>query len=67
MISILINGTPQIFPAKSRFADLMSSLNLTGKRVAIECNGELVPRSQFTERLLTDGDKIEIVVAVGGG
>ncbi len=67
MISILINGTPQTFPAKSRFADLMSSLNLTGKRVAIECNGELVPRSQFTERPLTDGDKIEIVVAVGGG
>jgi sulfur carrier protein len=67
VISVLINGVPQAFPPTSSFVDLVTTLNLTGKRVAIECNGEIVPRSQFPQRLLADGDKIEIVVAVGGG
>jgi len=67
VISVLINGVPQAFSLSSNFADLMTALNLTGKRVAIECNGEIVPRSQFLQRILSDGDKIEIVVAVGGG
>lgn len=43
------------------------ALGLTGKRVALECNGEIVPRSALESQPLNDGDKIEIVVAVGGG
>ena len=46
---------------------LLELMQLGGKRIALECNGEIVPRGQFNQHLLTDGDKLEIVVAVGGG
>ena len=46
---------------------LVAALNLTGKRLAIEKNGEIVPRSQFDTVNVSDGDKLEIVGAVGGG
>ena len=42
-------------------------MQLTGKRVAVERNGEIVPRSQYSLVDLLDGDQLEIVVAVGGG
>ena len=42
-------------------------MQLTGKRVAVERNGEIVPRSQYAQIDLRDGDQLEIVVAVGGG
>lgn len=67
-MQILINGNSKQFQAKSMtIADLVKELNVTGKRIAIECNGEIVPRSQFAEVMLGDGDKLEIVGAVGGG
>jgi len=47
--------------------DLAERLELTGKRIALERNGEIVPRSQFDQVALADGDALEIVVAVGGG
>jgi sulfur carrier protein len=46
---------------------LLSSLNLQGKKVAVERNGEIVPKSVHASTLLADGDRLEIVVAVGGG
>lgn len=46
---------------------LVAILRLVGKRLAIERNGEIVPRSQFSETLLANGDVLEIVGAVGGG
>ena len=46
---------------------LIVTLNLTGKRLAIEKNGEIVPRSQFDEVRVSEGDQLEIVGAVGGG
>ncbi len=46
---------------------LIDHLALHGKRIAIERNGEIVPRSQFSEQILTHGDPLEVVVAVGGG
>jgi sulfur carrier protein len=46
---------------------LVLTLGLTGKRLAIERNGEIVPRSTFAQTELNDGDKLEIVGAVGGG
>ncbi len=68
MMQLTINGKPRSFdPASFSVAHLVSTLALEGKRLAIECNGEIVPRSQFTERQLKDGDKLEIVGAVGGG
>ena len=46
---------------------LLESLELAGKRVAVERNGEIVPRSQYGNTPLAEGDQLEIVVAVGGG
>jgi sulfur carrier protein len=67
VISVSINGSPQKFDHPINITDLITSLDLTGKRIAIECNSEIIPRSSFSQRLLADGDKIEVVVAVGGG
>jgi len=46
---------------------LVEALDLTGKRVAVERNGEIVPRSRHADVQLESGDRLEIVVAVGGG
>lgn len=67
MINLIINGESRQFPASLSVAGLVESLDLQGKRVAIERNGEIVPRSQYAETMLDDGDRLEIVVAVGGG
>ncbi|MEO6423568.1 MAG: sulfur carrier protein ThiS, partial [Candidatus Nitrotoga sp.] len=48
-------------------ATLLEQMQLTGKRIALERNGEILPRGQFNQQLLADGDRLEIVVAVGGG
>ena len=48
-------------------AALLATRGLTGKRVAVECNGAIVPRSRHGDTRIADGDRIEIVVAVGGG
>ncbi|MBX9810976.1 MAG: sulfur carrier protein ThiS [Burkholderiales bacterium] len=67
MISITVNGERRRFEQPLNCSQLLSQLELAGKRVAIERNGEIVPRSRFPEQMLDDGDKLEIVVAVGGG
>ena len=67
MISISVNGERREFEAPLNCAELIARLDLGGKRVAIERNGEIVPRSQFPGQVLLDGDRLEIVVAVGGG
>ena len=67
MISVCINGTQQNYEQRISIAELIDSMGLTGKRIAIECNNEIVPRSLYTQQLLADGDKLEVVVAVGGG
>jgi len=48
-------------------AALVEALGYTGKRIAVERNGEIVPRSRHSDVILAEGDRIEIVVAVGGG
>jgi sulfur carrier protein len=67
VITISINGTARQLPDSAGVAALIEELGLTGKRIALERNGEIVPRSRFAEQQLADGDKLEIVVAVGGG
>lgn len=65
---IFINGNlKQLAGENVTISALVVTLNLTGKRLAIEQNGEIVPRSQFDTVTLRDGDKLEIVGAVGGG
>ena len=66
-IHIHLNGAPREVPVPLTFAQLVETLELGGKRLAIERNGEIVPRSRFTEARLNDGDRIEVVIAVGGG
>jgi sulfur carrier protein len=67
LTNLLINGESRQFPASLSVSRLVELLELQGKRVAIERNGEIVPRSQYPETTLADGDHLEIVVAVGGG
>lgn len=67
MIDLTINGAPRQFDAPLSVAALVERLALAGKRIAIERNGDIVPRSQFATTALVSGDRLEIVVAVGGG
>ena len=67
MIAITINGRLQSFTPPLSVSRVIEQLELHGKRIAIERNGEIVPRSQFDALELADGDALEIVVAVGGG
>jgi sulfur carrier protein len=66
-IRITLNGASREFPAPLTFDQLLHDLELAGRRLAIERNGEIVPRSRFAEVRLADGDKVEVVMAVGGG
>ena len=67
MIALTINGERRSFEASLTVAQLIEHLELAGKRIALERNGEIVPRGNFAGQHLADGDRLEIVVAVGGG
>ena len=67
MIQLSVNGQVQRLESDANVARLLEALELAGKRVAVEKNGEIVPRSRYTDTRLADGDALEIVVAVGGG
>ena len=67
MIQLSVNGESRSIAPGANLARLIAELALAGKRVAVERNGEIVPRSHYPEILLADGDRLEIVVAVGGG
>jgi sulfur carrier protein len=81
MIQLIVNGQPQRVPIPDEagtespqqdrnilnITQLLEHMGLQGKRIAVERNGEIVPRSKFDQPMLADGDRLEIVVAVGGG
>lgn len=67
MLNITINGEPRQFAGEQTVASVVAALALTGKRIAVERNGEIVPKSQHATTTLAAGDQLEIVVAVGGG
>jgi sulfur carrier protein len=67
VIELTINGTPRQFSGPLNVTQLVDHLDLVGKRIAVERNGDIVPRSQFSDTPLSSGDRLEIVVAVGGG
>lgn len=67
MLHISINGEAREFAAPLTLAQLLDELQLTGKRVAVERNAEIVPKGLHASTALADGDALEIVVAVGGG
>jgi sulfur carrier protein len=67
MIQVTVNGAAHRFDEAVDVARLVEQLQLAGKKIAVERNGEIVPRSAHRATLLANGDRLEIVVAVGGG
>ena len=67
MIQVTVNGAAQRFDAPLNVAALLQQLSMAGKKVAVERNGEIVPKSAHANTVIADGDELEIVVAVGGG
>ena len=67
-MEVIVNGASRLVDVSNPdVATLIRLLGLEGKRIAVERNGEIVPRSRFAEARVADGDRIEVVVAVGGG
>ena len=67
-MQVTINGTVRSFDEPvATVADLVRALALEGKRIAVERNGEIVPRSRYAETRVDAADQLEIVGAVGGG
>lgn len=66
-MNIQLNGQPRDIPLGATVTQLVELLGYTGKRIAVERNGEIVPKSQHGITSLNQDDKLEIVVAVGGG
>ena len=66
-MQIYVNGEEKQLPENSNMAQLVEQLELTGQRIAVEINEELVPRSTFQTHLLHEADRVEIIHAVGGG
>ena len=67
MIVVTVNGAARRFETPLDVASLLEKLEMAGKKVAVERNGEIVPKSAHAHTLIADGDQLEIVVAVGGG
>jgi sulfur carrier protein len=67
MIQVIVNGAAQRFEAPLPLDALLARLSMAGKKIAVEKNGEIVPKSVHAQTVVADGDQLEIVVAVGGG
>ena len=68
MLRLIVNGIEQEWSSDATtLAEIVRNLNLDGKRIAVELNGEIVPKSRFSATHLRNGDKLEVVAAVGGG
>ena len=66
-MQLIVNGTEQDAGSVTTVAELVAWLNLGSTRIAVELNGEIVPRSTYAQQALTPADRIEIVQAIGGG
>ena len=64
---IQLNGESLELPDGETVAALIARMDLTGRRVAVELNLDIVPRSQHADTILHDGDNVEVVHAIGGG
>jgi sulfur carrier protein len=67
MIQVIVNGSAHALERPLDVAALLARLELQGRRIAVEKNGEIVPKSAHGSTVVADGDRLEIVVAVGGG
>lgn len=66
-MEIRLNGEIRTIDSETTVADLVQALDLQGKRIAVEINETLIPRSSFAKHTLNEGDEMEIVQAIGGG
>jgi thiamine biosynthesis protein ThiS len=66
-MKIIINGEPRDIESRTSIEQLVQLLDLQGKRLAIEVNHAIVPRSEFAIYQLSEHDQVEIVHAIGGG
>ncbi len=67
MMNIIVNGENKTVNGDYTAEQLLDEMGFAGKRVAVELNTEIVPRSNYSQTFIADGDKIEIVRAIGGG
>ncbi|MGH8455166.1 MAG: sulfur carrier protein ThiS [Nevskiales bacterium] len=66
-MKLRVNGDALELPAPCNLDNLIAQLGFTGRRLAVEMNGEIVPRGEYVQRQLAEGDQLEIVQAIGGG
>ena len=66
-MDIILNGEPQALAGPCTVLALLESTDLAGRKVAVEVNGAIVPKSLHAEHALKAGDRVEIVHALGGG
>jgi sulfur carrier protein len=66
-LGVRVNGEPRTLPAGASVAELIAALGLSGRKLAVAVNREVVPRAQYGARRLAEGDRVEILEAVGGG
>jgi sulfur carrier protein len=66
-LTIQLNGQHRSFPNQITIAELLTTEGMQAKRIAVERNGEIVPRSTHEQTYLASGDRVEIVQAMGGG
>ncbi len=66
-MQIQLNGEARTLAPDSTVAALVESLGLAGRRIAVEVNEEIVPRSEHAVTHLVEGDRVEVVHAIGGG
>lgn len=66
-MDVMVNGASRTVDTADTLAALVAALGLTGKRIAIERNGQIVPKSRYATTPVAPGDRLEIVAAVGGG
>ena len=67
MIQVVVNGAQKHLEQPLAVSELILQMALAGRKIAVERNGEIVPKSAHGSTLLLDGDRLEIVAAVGGG
>lgn len=66
-MQVAINGENQTLNKEMSILDLLEQSGLAGKRVAVEINESIIPKSRHAETFILEGDKVEIIHAIGGG
>lgn len=66
-ITIQLNGEPHVIEGDARLTTLIETLKMKPTRIAVELNREVVPRANYSEITLREGDELELINFVGGG